>query len=87
MAASFTNHFLLKDDGLADARLSRIKGLPTLVLHGTADPLFPPAHGRALADVIPDARLIELDGVGHQLPPPQTWALVIDALIKHTERA
>jgi len=56
------------------------------VLHGTADPLFPLAHGRALANAIPDARLIELDGVGHQLPPPRTWDLLVDALIEHTGR-
>jgi pimeloyl-ACP methyl ester carboxylesterase len=84
MAASLTNHFLL-DDEPVDARLSRLEDLPTLVLHGTADPLLPLAHGRALADAIPGARLIELDGVGHQLPPPRTWDRVVDALIEHTE--
>ncbi len=82
MAASLANHWLL--DGGRPARVSELRGLPTLVLHGTADPLFPPAHGRALADEIPGARLIELDGVGHQLPPPRTWDLVVDALIAHT---
>ncbi len=61
IAASLANHFLLDQDGPADPRLSRLAGLPTLVLHGTADPLFQPAHGRALADAIPGARLIELD--------------------------
>lgn len=84
MASSLTNHFLLDAGGPADARLSHLEGLPTLVLHGTVDPLFPLAHGRALADAIPGARLIELDGVGHQLPPPRTWDLVVDALIDHT---
>lgn len=43
VAASLTNHFLL-DDEPRDARLSRIDGPPTLVIHGTADPLFPLAH-------------------------------------------
>jgi hypothetical protein len=32
----------------------------------------------------PALLLIELDGVGHQLPPPRTWDLVVDALIEHT---
>jgi pimeloyl-ACP methyl ester carboxylesterase len=86
IAASLTNHELLEGDGPADARLSRI-AVPTLVLHGTADPLFPLAHGRALAAAIPGARLVELEGVGHQLPPPRTWDLVVDALIDHTEEA
>jgi pimeloyl-ACP methyl ester carboxylesterase len=84
IAASLANHLLLDDDGPADARLSRLEGLPTLVVHGTADPLFPPAHGRALAGAIPGARLVELDGVGHQLPPPQTWERLVDTLVGHT---
>lgn len=84
VAASMTNHPLLVGDGPADPRLSRLEGLPTLVMHGTADPLFPPAHGRALAEAIPGARLIELDDVGHQLPPPHTWQRLVDTLIEHT---
>lgn len=87
MAASLANHFAMEDDTLAEARLCQLVGLPTLVLHGTADPLFPLAHGRALADAIPGARLIELDGVGHQLPPPRIWDLLVTALIEHTGRA
>jgi len=82
IAASLANHWLL--DGGQPAHVNELRGLPTLVLHGTADPLFPPAHGRALADEIPGARLIELDGVGHQLPPPRMWDLVVGTLIEHT---
>jgi pimeloyl-ACP methyl ester carboxylesterase len=84
IAASMANHFILDQDGPADPRLSRLEGLPTLVVHGTADPLFPLAHGRALADAIPRARLVELDDVGHQLPPPRTWERLVDTLIEHT---
>jgi pimeloyl-ACP methyl ester carboxylesterase len=87
IAASMTNHFLLDADGPSDPRLSRLEGLPALVVHGTADPLFPLAHGRALADTIPGARLIELHAVGHQLPPPHTWERLIDTLIEHTAEA
>lgn len=87
IAASMTNHFIVDEDGPADPRLSRLEGLPTLVLHGTADPMFPPTHGRALADAIPGARLVELDDVGHQLPPPHTWELLVDTLIQHSARA
>lgn len=86
MAASLTNHFVLDEGASADIRLSRLAGLPTLVVHGTADPMFPPAHGKALADTIPGARLIELQDVGHQLPPPPTWDRLLDTLIAHTER-
>ena len=84
MAASLTNHFLIDDDELADRQLGRLAGLPTLVLHGTDDPLFPLAHGRALAAAIPEARLVELPGVGHQLPPPALWPRLVDLLVDHT---
>lgn len=83
MAASMTNHFLLEDAWPADADLGRIAA-PTLVLHGTADPLFPLEHGRALARLIPGAQLVELPGVGHQQPPPQRWDLAVPAILSHT---
>jgi len=86
MAASMTNHFVLEHGGATTLPLrSRPNDLPTLVLHGTADPLFPILHGRALADAIPGARLIELHDVGHQLPPPPTWDLVVESLLEHTD--
>jgi pimeloyl-ACP methyl ester carboxylesterase len=84
IAASATNHFLLDDAGPGDPRLGRLAGLPTLVVHGTADPLFPLAHGRALAGAVPGARLLELRDVGHQLPPPHTWEELVDTLVDHT---
>jgi pimeloyl-ACP methyl ester carboxylesterase len=84
IAASLANHFLLDAGESASPDVSELHGLPTLVLHGTADPLFPLAHGRALADEIPGARLLALEGVGHQLPPPRTWDLVVATLIEHT---
>ncbi|MEV6334282.1 alpha/beta hydrolase [Nocardia vinacea] len=39
--------------------------LPTLVLHGTADPMIRPAGGRATAEAIPGAKLAMLEGIGH----------------------
>jgi pimeloyl-ACP methyl ester carboxylesterase len=62
-------------------------GLSTLVVHGTADPLFPLDHGRALADAIPGARLIELRDVGHHLPPPNSWQRLTGTLVEHTAHA
>lgn len=44
--------------------------LPTLVIHGTEDPILPFAKGMALAGAIPGARLEPLEGVGHELPGP-----------------
>ena len=42
---------------------------PTLVLHGKADPLVPFACGADTANRIPGARLVGVDGMGHDLPP------------------
>ena len=41
----------------------------TLVLHGTADPLVPLAHGQDTAERIAGARLVTIEGMGHDLPP------------------
>jgi pimeloyl-ACP methyl ester carboxylesterase len=48
-------------------RLARIRA-PTLVVHGREDVMVPPANGRLLADLIPDARLLELGGAAHLYP-------------------
>ncbi|HEY7485738.1 MAG TPA: alpha/beta hydrolase [Streptosporangiaceae bacterium] len=86
--ASSLNHGLMGDD--ADDADGRVRpGLgqitaPTLVLHGTADPLFPYPHGEELARAIPGARLIRLEGVGHEVPPPTVWDVVVPALLRHT---
>jgi pimeloyl-ACP methyl ester carboxylesterase len=57
--------------------------VPTLVVHGTLDPLHPLEHGVALAAEIPGARLLRLPGVGHELPH-RCWDTVIPALVHHT---
>jgi pimeloyl-ACP methyl ester carboxylesterase len=85
MAASMTNHFLLGDAWPAGARLDSIV-VPTMVVHGTTDPMFPLEHGRALARLIPDAHLLELEGVGHQQPPPERWDVALSAFLEHTGR-
>ena len=43
--------------------------VPTLVLHGSEDPILPLEHGRATAAAIPGARLVIAEGFGHDLPP------------------
>ena len=58
-------------------------GVPTLVLHGTADPLFPLEHGQALADDIPGARLLALSGAGHGVDRAD-WEIVARAILEHT---
>jgi len=62
--------------------------VPTLVIHGTADPLVPPAHGQDTADAIPDAQLMLIEGMGHDLPSVKgPWPQIIDAIAAHTKGA
>ena len=63
-AAAKVSRALGSVDVREDARALRV---PTLVLHRTDDPAIPVAQGRWLAENIPDARWIELDGVDHAL--------------------
>lgn len=83
--ASLQNHDLLSHDGGPDAPLSSITA-PTLVVHGDADPLFPLAHGEALAAEIPGAALLTLAGAGHGLDRPDHDD-VVEAIVDHTSRA
>ena len=83
MAASTTNHAVAEEGELARGRLDQIAA-PTLVIHGTADPMFPYGHGEALAREIPHAELLPLEGVGHQVPPRAFWAPVIAAMLRRT---
>ena len=82
---SANNHFLVDGSDMPRARLAGIAA-PTLVIHGTDDPLFPLPHGEALADEIPGAELLVIDGLGHELPP-WAWDEVLPALIDVTSRA
>lgn len=52
---------------------------PTVVIHGRSDRLMRPFGGRAVARAIAGARLILIDGMGHELPEP-VWDQVVDAL-------
>jgi pimeloyl-ACP methyl ester carboxylesterase len=85
IAASLTNHFLLEGGKSPRERLGEIR-VPTLVVHGAEDPLFPIGHGRALAREIPVARLVTLEQTGHELPRA-TWDAVIPAILEHTSAA
>jgi pimeloyl-ACP methyl ester carboxylesterase len=76
------NHFLIEGGDLPRDRLREIRA-PTLVVHGTEDPLFPIGHGEALANDIPGARLLRLEGTGHELPRA-AWDEVVPAILQHT---
>ncbi|TDD64725.1 alpha/beta hydrolase [Jiangella aurantiaca] len=83
VAASQTNHWILEGGELDRGKLAEITA-PTLVLHGTADPLLPFPHAEALAREIPGARLVPLPGMGHQYPPRAVWDTVVAELVAHT---
>ncbi|RKT53776.1 alpha/beta fold hydrolase [Saccharothrix australiensis] len=55
---------------------------PTLVVAGTEDPFYPPGFGRHLAGLLPDARLLEVPGLGHALPSA-VHGVVADAILDH----
>jgi pimeloyl-ACP methyl ester carboxylesterase len=82
--AAAENHAVLPDDERAREPLSSIAA-PTLVIHGTADPLFSVEHGEALADEIPGARLMRLDGAGHGIDRAD-WDTIVAAILGHTAR-
>ena len=67
------------------SRREKLKDLqvPTLVIHGDSDPLIPVDGGKDLAAVIPDAKLLIIEGMGHDNPPP-LWPRIIDAISEHT---
>ena len=68
-------------DGDRSATLADVE-TPTLVIHGGADPLVPVVAGRATAAAIPNAKLLELDELGHDLPEPLIGRIV-DAVTAH----
>jgi pimeloyl-ACP methyl ester carboxylesterase len=63
------------------SRLERLKQVrvPTLVIHGIDDVLVPVENGRLVAAAVPGARLIEFDGMGHDLPK-RVWPRMLDAI-------
>jgi pimeloyl-ACP methyl ester carboxylesterase len=67
----------------SDRWRERLGGLdvPTLVVHGTEDPLFPLGHGVALAREIPGAELLTLEGGGHELAR-RDWDVVVPAILR-----
>ncbi len=53
---------------------------PTVVIHGAQDPLVDLSGGKATAAAVPGARLVVVDGMGHDLPEG-AWPLVIDEIV------
>lgn len=67
------------------AQLKRL-AVPTLVIHGANDPLVPVDAGRETARSIPGARLMVIEGMGHDLPPA-LWPALVEAIAAHCRAA
>jgi pimeloyl-ACP methyl ester carboxylesterase len=72
----------------ARGRLARLAHLnvPALVIHGDADILIPVENGRNVAAAIPGARLLEIKGMGHDIPK-RVWPEVADAIAELARHA
>ncbi|WP_428120449.1 alpha/beta fold hydrolase [Candidatus Poriferisodalis sp.] len=68
-----------------DNRAEKLRGIstPTIVIHGTEDPILPYPHGEATVEAIGGARMVTLDRVGHELPEV-VWPQVTEAILAHT---
>jgi pimeloyl-ACP methyl ester carboxylesterase len=76
------NHTMIREGDVPSGPISSI-AVPTLVIHGTADPMFPLEHGQALAGEIPGARLLALEGAGHGVDRAD-WKTIVQAILEHT---
>jgi pimeloyl-ACP methyl ester carboxylesterase len=83
--AAAHNHDAIPDDQRPRQPLSSIQ-VPTLVIHGTTDPMFPPEHGQALAREIAGARLLPLQDAGHGIDRAD-WETLVGAIVEHTAQA
>lgn len=82
----FLRHFaavLASGDRAARLRAVRV---PTLVIHGSRDPMFPLRAGRAMTRLMPEATWLPIAGMGHDLPTP-LWPTLVAAIARHAERA
>ncbi len=72
----------------AEPRLERLHvvRVPTLVIHGQDDILVPIENGRMVAAAVPGARMLELEGMGHDIPK-RVWPQVIDAIVETAHKA
>jgi pimeloyl-ACP methyl ester carboxylesterase len=71
--------------GSRKQRLRAVKA-PTLVIHGTVDPLVRPEGGKDTAASIPGAKLMMVEGMGHALPISM-WPPIIEAIDQHARAA
>nr|WP_255553469.1 alpha/beta hydrolase [Maritimibacter sp. DP1N21-5] len=80
--ASMFNHGTLSTREDWTGRFREI-AVPVLVIHGVDDPVLPIENGRAIAGDIAGARIVELDGVGHELPD-RALGRIVDEIARFT---
>ncbi|MFE0155161.1 alpha/beta fold hydrolase [Nonomuraea sp. NPDC059007] len=83
MAHSMRNHILAVMASRDRSDLIGSITAPTLVIHGTEDPMAPFDQGRALAAAIPGGVLMPIEGMGHTLPAP-ALPRIAAAILRHT---
>jgi pimeloyl-ACP methyl ester carboxylesterase len=60
--------------------------VPTLIIHGDADPLVSVEAGKDTAAAVPAAELKIMEGMGHDLPHGEAWAQIARDIIAHTKK-
>ena len=71
--------------GSRKAALAQVR-VPTLVIHGDADPLVPVECGVDVADTVPGAQRLIIEGMGHALPITM-WPRIVAAIAAHASQA
>ncbi len=69
-------------------RRAKLRGVqvPTLVIHGSRDPMFPLEAGRVMTRLMPHATWLPIAGMGHDMPIV-LWPVLVAAIARHAERA
>ena len=80
LTSSITNHAGIDSGDRWRERLGEVN-VPTLVIHGTEDPMYPYGNAVALAKEIAGAQLLALKRVGHEVPPRALWDVVVPAIL------
>jgi pimeloyl-ACP methyl ester carboxylesterase len=81
---------IMRDGDRADGL--RVLTVPTLVMHGDRDTLIDPSGGRRTAELIPGARYVEIEGMGHDYPRAvwdrwvETWAGFVRSVAEQVNR-
>ncbi|MFD9208444.1 alpha/beta fold hydrolase [Streptomyces sioyaensis] len=81
-----TAHGRAEHDGMLRTEQLATNEVPALVVCAPADPVFPPPHPQHLAQCVRGARLVEIPGMGHALPPAAQGPLAA-AILAHTGAA